>query len=272
MKIFISADIEGVAGVVHLEQGQPGNPEYQRARQLMIGEVNAAIAGAYDGGATEILVNDSHGRMRNLVIEELDSRARLISGRPKPLLMMEGVIGAEGAILLGYHACAGAVRGVLAHTYNSFAFARTTINGKAIGEAGLNGAVAGENHVPVLMASGDDVLEAEFADYFPGAPFAKVKRAISVNCADNLSPQAAQAIIRTTARSAVQDARSRKPSTIGATLQCEARMNSLAMADLVMALPELERLDGHTLGFPAATAEEAMRRFVVLGTMVQSLR
>jgi hypothetical protein len=169
MRIYISSDIEGVAGVVDGEQGRPGNGEHERARRLMTQEVNAAIAGAFEGGATEILVNDSHGPMRNLLIEDIDPRARLISGKPKPVSMMEGLSPDHaGVFALGYHARAGA-HGILAHTINGFAFARITVNGTDFGESGLYGAYAGELGVPVVLLSGDDCLKAEVSPLFPGA-------------------------------------------------------------------------------------------------------
>ncbi|KAB0265507.1 M55 family metallopeptidase [Microvirga brassicacearum] len=272
-QIFISADIEGVGGVVNAEQGQPGNQEYERARRLMMGEVNAAVAGAFDGGATEVLVNDSHGPMRNLLIEDLDPRARLISGRPKPLFMMEGISeNCAGVILLGYHACAGAERGVLAHTINGFAFARTMVHERMIGEAGLNGGIAGDFGVPVLMASGDDVFKDEMTTFFPHAAFAQVKRAIGTTCADSLTPKVARDLIRETVAAAVRHAEKAPPVSLGRDVPCAARMNSPTMADLVSLIPGTERLDGHTVGFIAPDALGAVRVFGTMSTMVQSLR
>jgi D-amino peptidase len=203
MRIYISSDIEGVAGVVHGEQGRPGNPEYERARRLMTQEVNAAIAGAFEGGATEILVNDSHGPMRNLLIEDLDPRVRLISGKPKPVSMMEGLdAGAAGVFALGYHARAGS-HGILAHTINGFAFARVTVNGADFGESGLYGGYAGEVGVPVLLVSGDDCLRAEVAPLFVGAEIVEVKRAIMNSCAESMTPKAAREAIRAAGGEAV---------------------------------------------------------------------
>lgn len=214
MRMFISADIEGVAGVVHGQQGHPGNPEYETARRLMTQEVNAAVDGAFAGGATEVLVNDSHGQMRNLILEDIDSRARIISGRPKPMLMMQGLeAGFAGAMLIGYHARAGA-KGVLAHTINGFAFAEITLNDRRIGEADLNGALAGALGVPIILLSGDDLLKAEIADIYPDAHYAEVKRAIGANCADSLSPQAARKVIRDAAKAAVAVAATIRPYVV----------------------------------------------------------
>ena len=129
MKIFLSMDIEGVAGVGEGLQGRRGNPEYETARRLMTQEANAAIRGAFAGGASEVLVADSHGPMRNLIAEDLDPRARLIQGKPRPLSMIEGVSGDHaGVLMIGYHAAAGN-RGTLSHTISGLAFAGIELNG-----------------------------------------------------------------------------------------------------------------------------------------------
>jgi len=145
MKILISVDIEGVAGVFNVEQTRPGNGEYERARRWMTEEANAAIRGAFAGGATEVLVNDSHGSFRNLLADSLDPRARFVLGKPRYLGMMGGLdTECDGVMLIGYHSRAQG-RGILAHTINSFAFARVTVNGRELGEAGLYGALAAES-------------------------------------------------------------------------------------------------------------------------------
>ena len=174
MKIFISADIEGVAGVVIPAHGQPGNPEYERARRLMTTEVNAAIAGAFDGGATEVLVNDSHGPQMNLIPEQLDARAEVILGRPKRGGMCAGLEPGFAAVFFtGYHAGAGR-NGVLSHTINGFAFAGIRVNGIDCAEATLYGAYAGSMGVPVALLSGDQELMAQCGPLFPGAEHAVV--------------------------------------------------------------------------------------------------
>jgi D-amino peptidase len=152
MRIFISADIEGVAGVVSPLHGQPGNGEYERARRLMTEEVSAAVAGAFDGGATEVVVNDSHGPMINLLPELLDPRAELILGRPKPMNMFASLDGGfAGVFCTGYHSGAGR-HGVLSHTINGFAFAAIRLNGIDCAEATLYGAYAGSLGVPCRAA------------------------------------------------------------------------------------------------------------------------
>ena len=175
MKILISTDIEGVAGVFHAEQVRAGNGEYERARAWMTAEANAAVQGAIAGGAEEILVNDSHGGFRNLLPDGLDERARLVLGKPRYLGMMGGLEEACDAVfMIGYHSRSQG-RGILAHTINSFAFARVVINGMELGEAGLYGALAGELGVPVILGTGDDVFIEETRDTFPGAEWVQTK-------------------------------------------------------------------------------------------------
>src|SRR5690606_25335321 len=141
MKILISTDIEGVAGVVDSQQVRAGNAEYDPARQWMTAEASAAIAGACDGGATAVYVNDSHSGFRNMIASDIDARATLITGKPRVYSMMTGLeFGVNAVALVGHHSRAQG-RGVLAHTINSFAFARVMVNGVELGEAGLYGEI-----------------------------------------------------------------------------------------------------------------------------------
>src|SRR6476620_7586505 len=169
MKVLVSVDIEGIAGVVHPEQVRSGNADYERARRWMTAEANAAITGACAGGATDVIVNDSHGDFRNLLAENVDASARLLQGKPRELGMMAGVDdGCVAVFLVGWHAKA-MTTGVLAHTINSTAFARVIVNGDEAGELALYGGVAAEFGAPVAFVSGDDRCVAEAAALFPSA-------------------------------------------------------------------------------------------------------
>src|SRR6478735_4110933 len=150
MHVYLSVDMEGVAGVVHVDQTRRTGHDYERARRWMTAEANAAVLGAYDAGATEVLVNDSHGDMRNLVLEELDPRVEVISGSLKPWSMAEGVTaGARAALFVGYHAGAGSQAGILDHTYYGRVVARCRVGGRDWNETALNAAVCGALDVPV---------------------------------------------------------------------------------------------------------------------------
>ena len=141
MRVYISVDMEGVAGVVHEDQTNPMEPrcapEYARFRRLMTAEANAAVQGAVDAGATRVLVNDSHWTMRNLLAEELHEVAELVSGGPKPRSMMEGIDGGfDAALCIGYHARAGTRHAILDHTYTD-RLIDVRLNGRSVGELGL---------------------------------------------------------------------------------------------------------------------------------------
>ncbi len=278
MKILISTDIEGVAGVFHAEQTRAGNGEYECARAWMTAEANAAVQGAFAGGATEVLVNDSHGGFRNLLPDQLDERARLVLGKPRYLGMMSGLEEGCGAVLMvGYHSRAQG-RGVLAHTINSFAFARVQLNGMELGEAGLYGALAGELGVPVLMASGDDVFIAETRPLFPHAQWVQTKVAHGQGSGVTLSPAAARKAIAQGAERAVRAALSRKeadkaePFRIAGPIECQLQTQSTALADLFCTWPTLERVDGVTLRFTVATVQAAVRTLNSLSAMSSMLR
>lgn len=256
MKILVSVDIEGVAGVYHAEQVRAGNPEYERARRLMAAEANAAICGAFDAGADEVYVNDSHGGFRNMPPDVLDERAQVIQGKPRYLSMVSGVeLGVDGVCLIGYHSRAQG-RGILAHTINSFAFARIEFNGQELGEAGIYGALAGAYGVPVLMGSGDDVFVQETRPLFPHAVFVQTKRATGHGSGISLSPVRAAAT----------------PWRLGGPVDVRIQTQTPALADLFCQWPTLERLDGDVVRFSAPDTESAVRMTNCLSAMSSMLR
>ncbi|KXF75297.1 aminopeptidase [Paramesorhizobium deserti] len=272
MKILISTDIEGVAGVYHPEQTRPGNAEYERARLLMIAEANAAIAGAFNAGATEVLVNDSHGNFRNMPPDLLDPRALAVQGKPRYLSMMSGVEqGVDAVCLIGYHSRAHG-RGILAHTINSFAFARIELNGMELGEAGIYGALAGEYDVPVILGSGDDVFISENRALFPNTVFVETKRAHGCNSGTSLSPERARTAIREGMKDAVSQLEKVQPFRLTGPIEARIRAQTPALADLFCQWPDLERLSGDELGFRAPTVEAAVRIINCLSAMSTMLR
>lgn len=273
MKILISTDIEGVAGVFHPEQTRAGNTEYERARRLMTDEANAAIAGAFEAGASEVLVNDSHGGFRNLLPDLLDARAQAVLGKPRYLSMVAGVeeAGVTAVCMIGYHGRAQGP-GVLAHTINSFAFARVFFNEQELGEMGIYGALAGEYGVPVAMASGDDVFIAEHRALFPDTVFVQTKRAHGFSTGVSLSPSAACAAIREGVRSALAQQPRAKPLVIRGTVTVRVQTQSTALADLFCQWPTLRRLAGDELVFKAPTVEAAVRMLNSLSAMSSMLR
>lgn len=272
MRILISTDIEGVAGVFHAEQARPGNPEYERARVWMTAEANAAAIGAFDGGATEVIVNDSHGGFRNILSHQLDPRVRVVQGKPRRLGMMGGLEeGCDGVMLVGYHSRAQG-RGILAHTINGFAFSRVFINGQELGEAGLYGALAGEMDVPVLMAAGDDVFIAENQGLLPGTRWVQTKSAHGQGSGVSLSQQQSCEAIATAARLALGERAALRPMRIAAPIECRLQVQTTALADLFCLWPTLERIDGVTLRFTVESMASAIRVLNSLSAMSYMLR
>ncbi|WP_211444388.1 M55 family metallopeptidase [Collimonas humicola] len=272
MKILISVDIEGVAGVFNIEQTRAGNPEYERARRLMTAEANAVIEGALAGGASEIVVNDSHGGFRNLLPDLLHPAASQILGKPRLLGMMSGVdSGVDGVMMVGYHGRAQS-RGILAHTINGFSFARIWLNGQELGEAGIYGALAGEFGVPVIFGSGDNVFTAENQPLFPQATLVSVKTADGAASGTSLSPQSALALLGEGAKAAVNKLADCRPFILQPTITCQLQTNSPALADLFCLLPIVERVDGVNLTFSAPSVQYAVRVLNSMSAMSFMLR
>ena len=193
MKILIAADMEGISGVVHWDHVDPAHSEYARFRRLMTGDVNAAIRGAYDGGADQVVVADGHAYGRNILVEELDPRAVLNSGSPSPLSMVQGCnTGTSAAMFVGYHARVGSQVGILDHTWSSSSIANMWLNGQLTGETGMNAAVCGHFGVPVILVSGDQTVCAEATELLGPIETVVVKQASGRMAAECLSPEVAR--------------------------------------------------------------------------------
>lgn len=249
MKVFISIDMEGISGVVSAEQCTPGNPEYERARLLMTQEANAAILGARAAGATEVVVSDSHGSMRNLLIEELDTWADLVYGSPKPFGMMEGLDDSFGVVfLVGYHARAGTLNAILDHTYSSRSVNHVELNGRPVGEIGLNAALAGVHGVPVGLVTGDQAATAEAAALLgPALQTVTVKRAVGNQAAICLHPEEVQSLIRQAAEHAISS--EVPPLKLETPVVLRMQLKSSLMADYASLVPGARRLDGYTVEY-----------------------
>lgn len=274
MKLLISSDIEGVAGVFHSEQTRAGNTEYERARRWMTAEANAAIEGAFAGGATSVRVNDSHGGFRNLLPDLLDRRADVILGKPRYLGMMAGVETCDAVFMLGYHGRSQS-RGILAHTINSFAFARVWLGDDEVGEAGLYGALAESYGARVALIAGDDVLCEETRARFPDALQVQTKVAAGFATGTTLTPEAACAAIRDAATRAMSGWTHRstpQPSTASAPIVCRLQTQTPALADLFCQWPSLTREDGVMIRFTVSSVEAAVRTFNSLSAMSAMLR
>jgi D-amino peptidase len=231
MKVFLSTDMEGTAGVVDWEQCVGDGPQAAAGRRLLLGEVNAAIEGALAGGADEIVVNDSHATMRNLPPAELAGLASYISGSHKPLYMMQGLDSSFDAVMfISYHGSVGAPAG-LSHTYNPRAVVEARLDGAVVGEAGINALVAAHYKVPIVLVTGDRCACEETAALLPGVHQAIVKEHVSRLAAHSLHPDQACALIRQRAQAAVADAASSAPPRIDpGVLEVDVRTTDIAEA------------------------------------------
>jgi D-amino peptidase len=241
MKVFLSSDMEGTAGVVDWEQCVGDGPQAAAGRRLLLAEVNAAIEGAIEGGASEVVVNDSHSTMRNLPADEIAGGASYISGSHKPLYMMQGLDDSFGAVLLvSYHGSVGAAAG-LSHTYNPRAVVEARINGTVTGEAGINALVAAHYGVPVVLVTGDRRACEETAALIPGVHSAVVKEHVSRLAAHSLHPERACALIRETAQRAVAAAAQAGPPPFTAPVALEVSVRTTDIAEAATWVRGVER-------------------------------
>lgn len=260
LKIYISADMEGVAGAVTGEQLGPTGFEYERFRRFMTDEVNAAIGAAKRHGATEILVSDSHGNGQNLLIELLPPDVRVIRSWPRPLMMMEGIDASfDGAIFIGYHTATTNSKGVRAHTMSSANITGVRLNGVAVSEAGINAAIAGHFDVPIIMVSGDDAVVSETRKLLGDVEPAAVKDSISFHSASNLHPSAARRLIRRSTATAMDRIADFKPYKPEPPFQVDLSLKHYQPAELLAYLPNVERIDSHTVRFVGKDMIEVSR-------------
>jgi D-amino peptidase len=268
MKVFLSVDMEGVAGIVAWEQCIAGGDDYAMGRELVLGEVNAAITGAIAAGATEICVNDAHSQMRNLPPDRLAGTASYLSGRFKPLYMMEGLDATyDGIVFLGYHA-AIASPGVLSHTYNPRAVTNVRLNGTVAGESGLNALVAQHFGVPIVAISGDQYVIEEAAPFCPEVVGIAVKHSISRHAAHHLHPAEARQRIHDGVRDALSK-KDRRPPGIATPAVLEVDFASPDMAEQATWIRGVERTDARSVRL---VDDEPLRLFQAFITLVYLTR
>lgn len=250
MKIYISADMEGVAGAVSGEQLSPTGFEYQRFREFMTQEVNAAIEAVFAAGATEVTVSDSHGNAQNLLIEKLPKNVLLVRGFPRPLMMMQGIDETfDGVIFLGYHASTSNSDGVRAHTFSSARLADVRLNNVPMSEGSFNAAIAGHFNVPVIMVSGDDAAVKEISAVVGGVEGAVVKWNYGFHSARTIMPEAAYALIREKVKTAVGRIGDFKPYKPKRPVQLDVRFKSYRPSEVLSYLSIVERTDSHSIRF-----------------------
>ncbi|MEV7558070.1 M55 family metallopeptidase [Streptomyces sp. NPDC089795] len=270
MKILISADMEGATGVTWPADVLPGTPQWERCRSMFTSDVNAAVLGFYDGGADQVLINEAHWSMRNLLLEKLDARAEMITGRHKTLSMVEGVQhgDVDGVAFVGYHTGAGS-EGVLAHTYLANSITGVWVNGTRASEGLLNAHVVAEYGVPVILVTGDDLTCVDAAGYAPGAATVAVKDHVSRYAAVCRTPARTAADIRAAAKEATALAVRHEPVRGGPfTVELEFDAAHLAMSATVV--PGVERSGERKVAYSSETMYEGIRAFKAVTTVVSA--
>jgi D-amino peptidase len=261
MKIYISADIEGITGLVSWSQcSRPdGNSyDYQFARRMMTHDVNAAVRGARAAGATEIVVKDSHGNSKNLLIDMLEPGVQLISGHGAGTDgMMQGIDGSfDAAMLVGYHGMAGALGGIMEHTITGGVH-RIRVNGQLCGEIGLSAGVAGRYGVPLVMISSDEVGCREAAELVPGIQTAAVKEGYGRYMGRLLHPSETGPLIQAAAERATRELSSVNPHTWAEPTHISVEFNRAEEADMCAKLITVRRVDAYTVEGEYGTYQEA---------------
>ncbi|WP_090100893.1 MULTISPECIES: M55 family metallopeptidase [Lentzea] len=262
MRIMISADMEGATGVTWTGDVVPGTEQWQRFRRLFTGDVNACVTGLVAAGADQVLVNEAHSSQRNLLLEDLHPSARLLTGRHKPLSMMQGVDSdVDGVVFLGYHTGAGSP-GVLAHTYLENSITGVWLDGVLASEGRLNAALAAEHGVPVLLVTGDDLTCADAASYAPSALGVAVKQCVSRYAAVCLPPAVSSSQITQAASAAMASAG--RVDAVVAPHRIEVEFDATHLAEAAAIVPTVELTGVRRVGFDAASMTEAMKAFKVV--------
>ena len=272
MKLFLSTDFEGVSGIVAWEQIIEGNAEYEQGRLLLTNEVNAVITGALEGGAKEFVVNDSHHYMRNLHPQELSGKATLITGKHKPMYMMEGLDSSfDGICFVGYHGSIGAEQAVLSHTYNPGAIWEVRLNGAIVGESAINALVAAYYNVPIIFISGDKVTIDEAQTIAPDAEKIIVKESLGRFAAAHVHPSVACEMLQKGASRAVRNLQEMRSPVFTKPVSLEVTFLVADMAEMAVWIRGVERVGPRSIRIQSENLLELYRMFVTVVTLTRSL-
>jgi D-amino peptidase len=272
MRVFLSSDIEGCAGISDWDQVRIGEPEFALGRELLTAEVNAAIEGAVEGGAEHVLVNDAHSTMHNVHPGRLHHGASYLSGPHKPLYMMEGLDASYDAVfMVAYHGSIGAERAILSHTYNPRAIWEVRLNGEPVGESALNALVALHHGVPVLLITGDEATAQEARPFMPELEAVVVKRSITRGAAESLHPERACALIREGARVAMGRAGRAAPPSIDLPATLQITFLTADMAEMATWIREVERADARTVTVTGSEPLALYRTFTTIVALTRSI-
>lgn len=266
LKVYISADMEGVVGVVTGDHLGPGGFEYQKAREWLTEEVNTAIRAAKAAGATDIVVSDSHGNGENILLDRLPTDVRLVRSWPRPLMMMQGIDESFDAVLfIGYHASTTNPRGVRAHTMSSGTLTAIKLNGVAVPEAVINAAIAGHFGVPVVMISGDNVIIEEATGLLGDLEGAVLKEAYGFHSAITVHPEVAYQIIHEKVTAALDRLDDFEPYRLEGPIRVEVSFKNYLPAELLSYLSIVDRVDSHSIGFTGEDMVEVSKFLAFLG-------
>ena len=248
LRVYISADMEGVAGVVTSEQLGPSGFEYQRFRDFLTEEVLAAITGLREAGAGHFVVSDSHGNGQNLLVERFPDDVQIVRAWPRPLMMMEGIDASfDAAVFLGFHTGSTNLTGVRAHTMSSARLTSIRIDGAEASEASINAAIAGHFGVPVVLVTGDDATVRETRELLGEIEGVAVKKAISFHSALSLTPALARERIRAGASAALRRLPELRPHRAGSPVEVEISFKNYRPAEVLALLPFVERPAARTV-------------------------
>jgi D-amino peptidase len=272
VKVYLSSDMEGTAGVVDWSQCIGPSAEYEHYRGLLQAEVNAAIEGAFSAGATEVLVNDSHSTMQNLRPDALPPGTRYLSGRHKPLYMMQGLDPSFDAVFfVSYHGSMASEASTLSHTYNPRAIAQVRLNGTEVGESGINMLVAAGHGVPVVLVTGDDTTAEEARRIAPGIKAAVVKTSVTRFAADNLHPADACALIRDTAAEAMRGLTDARPPDIALPATLEVAFHNGDFAEMATWVTGVHRVDPRTVRVTHDDPVALFRTFITVVLLTRAI-
>lgn len=271
MRLYVSADIEGVGGVTSRDHMRPGGFEYEAARDWMTDAVLAVCETAREAGASEVVISDSHGNGQNVRWEKMPAYAQLVRSWPRPLGMMQGIEVGDyaGAILLGYHAGSGNPGGLMSHTLSSDLFQEVRLNGASASEAVISAAIAGHHGVPVILFAGDDVAVEEAGRDLPAVPGVVLKHACGTYSARHLSPHETDQRLRDAVRGALAVVGAARPLRLAGPISCEIRLRTRLVAEWLAYLADVERLDAFTVRYPARDVPD-LSRFLMFVIMART--
>jgi D-amino peptidase len=261
VKVFISVDMEGISGLTDPEDVLPGGSDYERGRVFMTSDANGAIMGAFDAGADEVLVNDSHWTARNLLLDQLDPRARSNKGFHRPMCMVQGLDESyDAAVFIGYHSCAGTEGGVLNHTLLGKEVQNLLLNGEPIGETRLNSLMAGHYGVPVAFVAGDTAVCSEARSVLgDDLTTYAVKDGIDMFAANCIHPEVTKQGIREGVVAALANIKGREPYRIEPPYTFGLEWNSTTIASTCEYIPSIKKTTPRTTEYTTSDLPEAMR-------------